>query len=146
MGAVVSVVVPNLLGFISAGSVDVNSRNRFRGSPPSWLFPPVWTILYSTMGYSSYLIYRSEGQKSRALSLYALQLALNYSWSPVFWSGRHGSALVIISLMGAMIAATIYEFHKINPKAAYLLCPYLLWVSYATYLNAGIYHLNRKAN
>ena len=114
-------------------------------SPPSWVFGPVWTILYFLMGVALYLIWQSNAkERTRALWLFGLQLALNAIWSPVFF-GAHaiGSALAIIVLMWAAIVMTILVFKKISRTAGWLLVPYILWVSFATYLNFALWWLNR---
>jgi tryptophan-rich sensory protein len=114
-------------------------------SPPSWVFAPVWTILYALMGIASSLIWEKRNQPGGrvALMLFILQLALNAAWSPVFF-GLHniGAALVIILLMLVAIAATIITSAKLSKTAAWLLAPYLLWVLIATYLNASLFALN----
>ena len=113
-------------------------------SPPGWVFPIVWTILYLLMGYASYRIYRSKdlGRK-RALQLYAIQLALNFIWPLVFFGGQWYlvAFFVLIALWG-FILLTIAAFSKIDQVAADLLLPYLLWVTFAGYLNLGVYLLN----
>jgi benzodiazapine receptor len=116
-------------------------------NPPNWVFAPVWTILYALMGISAYLVYEKGPRKSevrKALAVFAGQLVLNALWSIVFF-GAHmilGAAVVIIILWG-MILASIMLFSKISRTAAYLLIPYILWVSFATILNISLYVLNR---
>jgi benzodiazapine receptor len=116
-------------------------------NPPNWVFAPVWTILYALMGISAYLVYEKGPRKSevrKALAVFAGQLVLNALWSIVFF-GAHmilGAAVVIIILWG-MILASIMLFSKISRTAAYLLNPYILWVSFATILNISLYVLNR---
>lgn len=114
-------------------------------NPPAWLFGPVWAGLYLLMGIALYLVWESHSKdKSRALWLFAVQLALNAIWSPVFF-GAHsiGSALAIIVLMWSAIVMTILIFKKISKPAAALLVPYILWVSFATYLNFALWWLNK---
>jgi len=116
-------------------------------NPPSWIFGPVWTILYAMMGLSAYLIYQSGiGKKEvkRALAVFAVQLLLNTLWSIVFF-GVHMifAAVIVILLLWGMILVTIIVFHRISKAAAYLLIPYILWVSFATVLNISLYILNR---
>lgn len=115
-------------------------------SPPNWVFGPVWTTLYFLMGVSAFLIWRKGLKKKkvkRALGYFLLQLLFNFLWSPVFF-GLHspilGLATIIILL--ALIVITIMSFYKISQVAAYLLVPYLLWVSFATVLNFSIVILN----
>ena len=114
-------------------------------SPPSWLFGPVWSLLYTLMGIALYLIWQSNSpHKKRALWLFWIQLALNALWSPIFF-GAHliGHALVIIVLMWLSIYLTIRAFQKISKPASRLLLPYLAWVSFATYLNFVLWWLNK---
>jgi len=116
-------------------------------NPPNWIFGPVWTILYAMMGLSAYLIYQSgigKKQVKRALAVFAVQLLLNTLWSIVFF-GVHMifAAVIVILLLWGMILVTIIVFHRISKAAAYLLIPYILWVSFATVLNISLYILNR---
>ncbi len=115
-------------------------------SPPGWLFPVVWTALYALMGWASYLILQENAGKAetqKALTLYAVQLALNFLWPLVFFRAEKWLAafLVLIALWVA-IFLTIRAFSKIKESAGDPLLPYLLWVSFAGYLNLGIYLLN----
>lgn len=116
-------------------------------SPPGWVFPVVWSILYLLMGYSSYRILTSGADRQRirsALTLYAIQLFFNVLWSPVFFGlGWHLAAFFILLVLWTFILLTIRAFHPIDSKAADLLLPYLLWVTFAGYLNFGVYVLNR---
>jgi translocator protein len=116
-------------------------------SPPNWIFAPVWTTLYVLMGLSGFLVYE-KGPKKRevriALAVFAVQLVLNALWSIIFF-GAHmilGAAVLII-ILWAMIVITIRLFSGISKAAAYLLVPYILWVSLATVLNISLYILNR---
>ncbi len=114
--------------------------------PPSWLFPVVWTILYALMGISAYLISSSgedDCSKSRALKLYWIQLAVNFSWSIVFFRFEAlWAAVAVILLLLALIIAMILSFKKIRPSAAYINIPYLLWVTFASYLTIAIAIIN----
>lgn len=112
-------------------------------SPPNWVFAPVWTTLYILMGISLYLIWSSKKNNKSALDIFIVQLVLNSLWSIVFF-GRQDpvGGFIVIVVLWFTIAKTIYEFNKINTKAAYLLVPYLLWVSFASYLNLMIVLLN----
>lgn len=116
-------------------------------SPPAWLFPVVWTILYILMGISAYLVYQSkegENEKERALSIYTFQLFFNFLWSIVFFNFRNYLlAFVVIVVLWLLIFEMIRSFKRINKWAGYLQIPYLLWVSFASYLNIAIYFLNR---
>lgn len=113
-------------------------------SPPGWLFPVVWTVLYLLMGYASYLISRSDStQKRPALILYAIQLIVNFFWSIFFFNfGWYLFSFLWLLLLWVLILLTIRAFWRISPTAAILLIPYLLWVTFAGYLNLAIYLLN----
>jgi translocator protein len=110
-------------------------------SPPNWVFGPVWTALYALMGIAAYLVY--ETRKTAALKIFGIQLCLNTVWSVVFF-GFHSplGGLVIIILLWLSIVWTILEFFKVSRPAAYLLAPYLFWVSFASVLNYYILMLN----
>lgn len=114
--------------------------------PPSWLFPVVWTILYALMGFSAYLISSSDANqtdKTKALAIYWIQLAVNFLWSIVFFRFESlWGAVVVILVLLALIIAMIAAFRKINPLAALLNVPYLLWVAFATYLTIAVAVIN----
>lgn len=120
-------------------------------NPPPFVFGPVWTTLYALIGIAAFLVYqRGRAQNAvpshaahNALSIFLLQLVLNAGWSIVFF-GLHsplGGLIIIVALWLAIIV-TMVLFYKISQPAMYLLIPYILWVSFATYLNAAIWLLN----
>jgi len=113
-------------------------------NPPSWVFAPVWTTLYALMGISAYLVFISGKKESFfALAVFGLQLFLNTLWSFAFFGLQSPFlGLIIIVLLWCAILGTIYTFFKISRKAAYLLVPYILWVSFAMVLNYSIWMLN----
>jgi len=114
-------------------------------NPPNWIFAPVWTTLYVLMGVAAWRIWRRReaGGRRLALTLFAFQLALNLAWSFLFFGlQRIDLALVDIVLLLLAIAATIALFWPIERLAAWLLAPYLLWVAFATALNASLWLLN----
>lgn len=113
-------------------------------TPPGYVFPIVWSILYVLIAISfiAHLSTR-DTQNYLGLILFGIQLLLNISWTPAFFQARQlGWSLVIILLMWVFILLTIIEFYKVYPISAYLLVPYLIWVSIATYLNAYIWWNN----
>ena len=116
-------------------------------TPPNWVFGPVWTILYVLMGIAAFLVWQKglgTAAVKVALTWFLVQLVLNVSWAPVFFGlHRIGLALVVITLLWAAIVTTTFYFLRVSRPAAVLLLPYLLWVSFATALNASIWHLNR---
>lgn len=114
-------------------------------APPNWVFAPVWTILYTLMGIASFLIWEKRDRRDvrDTLLLYAAHLALNALWSVLFFGLENpGLAFIEIVLMWVTLGVTMIRFHRIKPLAAYLLVPYLLWVSFAAILNFGIWLLN----
>lgn len=115
-------------------------------TPPDWLFGPVWTLLYGMMAVSGWLVWRAAGFSGArsALAMFIIQLLLNGAWSFIFFKfHRIEAALADISLLLLAIIGTILLFSRISVAAAWLLVPYLLWVGYATALNARIWMLNR---
>ena len=114
-------------------------------SPPGWLFPVVWTILYTLMGISAARIWAAPGtqERSRGLNLFFAQLIINFFWSPIFFNARaYGLALVWLLLLWILVYLMIREFRKTDAAAAGLQLPYLLWLTFATYLNWGVWQLN----
>jgi len=115
-------------------------------NPPSWLFGPAWTILYALMGIAAFLVWKAGWERKEvrmALKVFGSQLFLNAIWSIIFF-GLHnpGWALVDIILLWLAIVWTMLVFYKISKPAVYLLLPYILWVSFALYLNYSIWMLN----
>lgn len=148
---IINIGIPLLVGTLS-GYLSGNSRAAYQQleqpsfAPPGWLFPIVWSILFVLMGISSYLIYTSEDnhqQRNKTLLLYGIQLFVNFFWSIIFFIGEmYLFAFIWILLLWGLIFATIYAFYQISKPAAYLLIPYLLWVTFAGYLNLILYLLN----
>ncbi len=153
LGIIVFIIMCELAGVIGSVFTTPSVPGWYAGlvkpsfNPPNWVFAPVWTALYALMGLSAYLIYekgRGKDEVRRALAVFAAQLLLNVLWSVVFF-GAHAilGAVVVIILLGAMILASIWLFSRISKAVAYLLIPYVLWVSFATVLNISLYILNR---
>ncbi len=147
----VSIAIPLAVGGLSAfltrdAMMDFELLVKPPLSPPGWLFPVVWTILYALMGISSYIIYQSDGNeilKRSALSAYALQLFFNFFWSIIFFNMKNYLfAFIWLILLVLAIVATMLRFKRISDTAFYLLIPYLIWCIFALYLNFGIYLLN----
>ena len=114
-------------------------------APPGWLFGPVWTVLYLAMGIAAWLVWRVAGFRAvrPALTLFLVQLALNALWSWLFFGWHLGApAFVEVLLLWALIVATVIAFWRLRPLAAWLLVPYLLWVSFAAVLNYAVWQLN----
>ncbi|MEE1076737.1 MAG: TspO/MBR family protein [Acutalibacteraceae bacterium] len=114
-------------------------------SPPAWLFPVVWTILYILMGISAYMVYQSDDDfKYVALVIYGVQLIFNFFWSIIYFNmGNVLFAFVWLIMLWVLIVAMIISFAQVNKTAALLQIPYLLWVTFAGYLNLALYLLNR---
>ena len=152
----ISLAIPQLAGLI--GSIFTRSAipEWYGGivkptlSPPNWVFGPVWTTLFVLMGIGFYLVWKkwailpwTKRQKRLALALFGAQLVLNTLWSIIFFGLQSpGGALIEIVFLWLAIAATMITFAKISRPAAWLLLPYILWVSFASYLNYAIWNLN----
>lgn len=115
-------------------------------APPNWIFAPVWTALYLLMAIAAFLVWRygwSRKDVRYALAFYGLQLVLNTFWSIIFFGWRSpGLALIEIAFLWTAIMGTIIAFARVSKSAAWLLIPYIIWVSFALYLNAMIWVLN----
>ena len=114
-------------------------------SPPGILFPIVWGILYLLMGISAARISQSPPSlsRSRGLNLWIIQLVVNFFWSPIFFNAQaYGFAFFWLLLLWILVLLMILSFRKIDPLAAWLQLPYLLWLTFAAYLNAGVWYLN----
>lgn len=114
-------------------------------SPPPLLFPIVWTILYALMGYGSARIWLStpSPDRSRALNLYAIQLVVNFFWSLIFFNAQaFGFAFFWLLLLWVLVLLMILAFDKVDPLSAKLQVPYLIWRTFAAYLNLGVWYLN----
>ena len=144
---IIAIFIPLAVGVLSSllsGSMSYSAFNKPSFSPPSYLFPIVWTVLYILMGISSYIIYSSNSpDKRKALTTYAIQLFFNFFWSILFFGlSQYLLAFVWLILLIVLIVVMIYQFYQIQPVAAYLQIPYLLWCLFAAYLNFTIYMLN----
>ena len=133
----------------SAASVQAGpfytELSRPAWAPPSWLFGPVWSVLYAMMGVAAWLVWREGGFRAArsALTLFLAQLALNALWTWLFFGWHRGAlAFADILLLWALIVATLIAFGTIRPLAGVLLIPYLLWVTYAAALNYAVWQLN----
>ena len=114
-------------------------------SPPGWVFPVVWTVLYAFMGIGAARIFQSppSGNRSKGLNLFIVQLVVNFFWSPVFFNLRaFGFAFVWLLLLWVLVLWMILVFRKVDRTAAKLQIPYLFWLTFAAYLNLGVWYLN----
>ncbi len=144
----ISVGVGGLAAFLTRNNMDIYDRiNMPPLSPPGWLFPIVWGILYVLMGISSARIFlkAKEGENvSSALKVYVWQLAVNFLWSLVFFNMQaYLLAFLWIAVLWGLIYTMIKKFSLIDPLSAKLQIPYLIWVTFAAYLNFMIWVLNR---
>lgn len=147
----VSIIIPLAIGglsaFITKDNMDLYSKIVTPAfSPPGWLFPIVWSVLYTLLGVSLYLVWNKKTNalsKTPAFVLFAIQLLLNFIWSPIFFNKQWFllAFAVLIALLFATLAM-IYTFYKISKPAAFLQIPYILWLAFAGYLNLAIYLLN----
>ncbi|CDB63537.1 TspO/MBR family protein [Enterocloster clostridioformis] len=135
---IISILIPLAVGTMSAlfsgnmSSYSILTQPAF--SPPGFIFPVVWTILYILMGASSYIVYSSNSpNKSKALLLYCIQLFFNFCWSIIFF----GLDLFLFAFIWLIALILI-----VNPLSAYLQIPYLIWCIFAAYLNFSIFLLN----
>lgn len=148
----VAIVLPLLAGFVGSWYTMPAIDSWYRllemptFAPPDYVFGPVWTTLYIMMGVAAYLVWKnglSSGRVRMALLIFLLQLTLNSAWS-IFFFGLQSpqSALLIIGALWLSIVLNIVAFARVSRTAAWLLVPYLLWVSFASYLNYSIWMLN----
>jgi translocator protein len=149
---IVSIVIAQSAGLIGTLVTDTGEGTWYAQldkpwfTPPGWVFGPVWTALYVMMGIAAFLVWERRQEYSgalTALAAYAVQLVLNLSWSLVFFGLESpvGGLIVIVVLLAAIVA-TMILFWPISRVASLLLVPYLLWVSFATVLNASIWIMN----
>lgn len=144
-----SIIIPLAAGFI--GSLFTTSSiptwysalNKPSFSPPNWIFFPVWTVLYILMGIALYVVWQKGTNVKAAMSIFGTQLALNVLWPIIFFGMRSPFyALIEILVLWVSIALTIRAFWKISKTAGNLLIPYILWVSFAAFLNYSVWMLN----
>jgi len=149
---IIAITIPLLIGFSSSfftiSEIDswYQTIQKPSWNPPNWIFGPVWTTLYILMGIAFFVVWKSQERKEikrTAIFLFLLQLVLNFFWSIIFFD-QHQIALAFaeILVLWIMIVLTIFAFAKISKPAAWLLIPYISWVSFATILNLTIWQLN----
>jgi tryptophan-rich sensory protein len=144
----IPIIVGSTSGFFTITGVEswYQTIQKPSWNPPSWIFGPVWTSLYIMMGVALFLVWKSPLSpdiKRTAILLFAIQLVLNFFWSFIFfYQHQIGWAVVEIIALWLLILLTIFSFAKINTTAAWLLVPYISWVSFASILNFTIWKLN----
>lgn len=137
-----------LSGWLSREGMQVYNEMAAKPAlaPPVWVFPVVWTVLYGLMGIGAARIYLAPASKERstALNIYIAQLVVNFFWSLLFFNTQaFGFALIWLILLWVLIVGMVLAFRKVDPVAAWLQIPYLLWVTFAAYLNCAVWLLNR---
>ncbi|XP_033629261.1 translocator protein-like [Asterias rubens] len=152
-GAVALPFTGGLLGARITGDKNSDNMKWYRGlkrvawNPPEWVFGPVWTYLYGTMGYASYLVWRDGGGFDGAmvpLGMYGTSLALNWLWTPIFFKFHlKGLAVIEILMYLGATGATAYMFWPISQTASKLLFPLLGWISLASSLTIGVWFKNK---
>lgn len=146
IGAIVICQLAGIIGsFFTVSSVGTwyAAINKPSFNPPSWVFGPVWITLYTMMGISLYLVWRSGNRDWVVFGVFGLQLVLNAAWSILFFGLQSpGIAFAEIIVLWLSILATIFLFFNVSRAAAYLLIPYALWVTFAAVLNFAIWRLN----
>ena len=134
--------------FLTRGSMEAfESLNQPPLSPPGWLFPIVWTILYTLMGIASYLVLESDADSNKvstAMTIYIWQLAVNFLWPTFFFNfGWYLFAFIWLFFLWVLVLITTLRFFNVSKIAGILMIPYLLWTTFACYLNFGVWFLNR---
>lgn len=137
-----------LSGWLSKNGMHVYAKTIAQPplSPPSWLFPIVWGILYALMGISAARVYLSppSPERSSGLNLYVLQLIVNFFWSLIFFNAQAFLlAFFWLMFLWLLVLGMLFVFSKTDSLAGKLQIPYLLWLSFAAYLNLGVWYLNR---
>lgn len=150
--AATGMICPNIGGWIGGYIAKKNmpwyeSLKKPSWTPPNWMYGPIWTSVYSGIGYSSYMVWRDCGGFSGAalpLSVYGLNLSLNWAWTPIFF-GTHNIKLALceIALLWGSTVALGIVFYQAKPLAGYLILPYLIWTSFAAALNYVLYRDNK---
>ena len=148
---ILAIAIPLIVGGLSA-LITMDSMGLFDTvdkpplSPPAWLFPVVWTALYILMGIASYIVFEKTAdmvEKSKALRVYFLQLAFNFLWSVFFFNFElYLFSFFWLLALWVLIIVTAVRFWRISRVAGYLMIPYVIWVTFAGYLNLGIAILN----
>ena len=148
---VISIAVPQVVAlsgaYFTITGIDSWYQNIAKPSwnPPNWVFGPVWTILYILMGIALFIIWKSENRDRRtAIIFWVIQLVLNFLWTILFFNQRQIlGAFIEMILLWIMILMTIIYFARISKLAAWLMVPYIAWVSFAALLNYAIWQLNQ---
>jgi tryptophan-rich sensory protein len=142
VGFIVVTFCAPLVGIFAMPDQWYAALNKPAWNPPPWIFGPVWSLLYLMMAVAAWLVWRREGWQ-KALMLYFIQLTLNAAWTPIFFGAHEmGWALVEIIALWLAILLTLRSFLPISKPAAWLLAPYLAWVTFAAFLNFTLWRMN----
>ena len=146
------IAVVEAVGVLS-GLLSMSAREYFSQTalqpeltPPGWVFPVVWSVLYALMGIGAVRIWRSQetAQRNWGLNFFVAQLIFNFFWSLIFFNAQaYGFAAIWLGILWLLTAAMILTFYRVDPLAACLQVPYLLWLTFAAYLNIAVWQLNR---
>jgi len=142
----IALAVGGLSSFLTRGEMaEYEAAAKPALAPGPTVFPVVWSVLFILMGLAAALVYDSGArERGKALTLYAVQLAVNFAWPLIFFGlGRYLLAFFWLVLLFLLVLATFLRFRRIRPAAGYLLLPYLLWLAFAGYLNFSVWLLNR---
>lgn len=147
ISAAIALAVGGVSALLSRQGMDVYNAVAVKPalSPPMWLFPVVWSILYVLMGVGAARVWQQEPstQRSRGLNLYIVQLIVNFFWSLLFFNAQaYGFAVLWLLLLWLLVLGMILSFRRVDPLAAKLQIPYLLWLTFALYLNISVWQLN----
>ena len=148
ISAAIALGVGGLSALLSMEGMDIYTYTAVKPplTPPGWIFSVVWTLLYVLMGISAARIWlaKESKERSRGLNLYVAQLIVNFFWSLLFFNTQaYGLAALWLILLWVLVLLMIVSFFKTDKLAAWLQIPYLLWLTFAAYLNIGVWFLNR---
>mmetsp|Transcript_34925 Transcript_34925/g.110334 ORF Transcript_34925/g.110334 Transcript_34925/m.110334 type:complete len:164 (-) Transcript_34925:133-624(-) len=153
LGPVPFIAVPLGVGMVQGFRSAKHVKNWYMKlkkpswNPPNWIFGPMWTAIYSAMGVASWLVFKEGGLAAQSLPLgiYAVNLALNFAWTPLFFNQhKMGLAFADIMALNASTVGCIATFHSASPLASQLMVPYLMWTSFATLLNYNLWQNNKE--
>lgn len=147
IGAAIALAVGGLSALFTMDSMEIYAQNVIKPplAPPGWVFSVAWTILYTLMGVGAAVVWLApeSDTRSKALNLYVAQLIVNFFWSPIFFNAQaYGFAVLWLMLLWTLVLLMIQQFRKVDRKAARLQIPYLIWLTFALYLNVAVWLLN----
>ena len=132
-------------GLLTRDGMDVYNASAIKPAvtPPDWVFPVVWTVLYALMGIGACIVSRTSNEKSCGINLFVVQLIVNFFWPLIFFNAQaYGFALAWLVLLWILVLAMTICFYKTKPIAGWLQLPYLIWLTFAAILNAMVWLLN----